>query len=145
MTAVLKDLRTQNVNASNVSELGRDASETVSVPSSNTGSPHYSEPATGSVVEGQSSLSAHSVFVKDFVQNLIQFDLPGRPDEQIRRTLDALSNIANDSNLRDTVGEPLVVQRDLESHAQRPRRELPPIQKATPLIRLAKGKNHASL
>lgn len=145
MTALLKDLRTQNVNASNGSELCHDTSETVCLPSGNGGSPDYSEPATGSVVEGQSSLSAHSLFVKDLVHNLIESDLPGRPDEQIRQTLDALSDIAKGSNIREASGEPLVAQGELETHDQRRRHQLPPIQKAAPLIRLAKGKRHASL
>lgn len=140
MTAILEDLRTQRADASNGLEPRYDTAESIAIPSSNPCWPYYSKPATGSIIEGQSSLSAHSVFVKDFIDNFVQSDLPGQPDQQIRRTLDALSDIANDSNQCDTVGEQLVTQGELQSHARRQRRELPPIEKAAPLIRLAKSK-----
>ncbi|KAF2010912.1 hypothetical protein BU24DRAFT_427102 [Aaosphaeria arxii CBS 175.79] len=136
MTQLLRDLKTQSSRVSNNRGSRCDPSGTTCVLSTNAPSPSYSDSATTPIVEGQSSLSAHSVFVNEFVQNFVTTDLLGQPDPETRRTLDALSTIANDSNPSNILSEPVAARVKLPSQAQR--RDLPPIQKAVSLIRIAK-------
>lgn len=144
MDEILEELKTQNVNTDRASPLSYRTSESVSGPSPQSCLPHRSEPATGPIVEGQSSLSAHSVFVKDFLHNFVQSDVRGQSDQQIRRTLVALTGIANTPIQHDATGHILPASREL-NNAQQRGHALPPIQMVAPLIRLAKGKSFARL
>lgn len=96
-------------------------------------SPNPSESSIGLGVEGKSSLSAHSIFVNEFLQDFVQ------PDPEIRRNLNDLSNIVSDSRQQGSAGESPRTNVKLQSQCHQKRDELPPFPKVAALIRLAKG------
>lgn len=94
--------------------------------------------AAGPVVEGDSSLTAHSAFANDFLQNFVNADSVQDCSLEMRQTLDALAHTVATLKKRTASSE------IIDSHfppTHRPRLkglELPPIEKAVALIRLAK-------
>lgn len=115
------------------------------LPQSNTSSPsptprsYAAQPEcpTGPGMQGDSSLTAHSVFANDFMQRTVGVDSVQGNRTTIRETLDALSRIVS------ALKQQAIVSEMTYPHAasmQRPhpsQRILPPIQKAVALIRIA--------
>ena len=89
--------------------------------------------------EGESSLTAHSAFANDFMHHVASASPLQSSEPEMRNTLDALSNVVA------TLREQTVANEMAYPHArpiQRPGPsgyELPPIQKAVELIRIAKS------
>lgn len=96
-------------------------------------SPNVTEFAAGPGVEGESSLSAHSVFVNEFLQGFAQ------PDPEIRRTLNDLSNIVGNAGQQGNSEDSPRTDVKKRSDIQRKKNTLPPFSKVAALIRLAKG------
>lgn len=94
--------------------------------------------AAGHVVEGDSSLTAHSAFANDFLQNFVRADSVQDCSLEMRQTLDALAHTVAMLKKQTTSSE------IIDSHfppTHRPRMkgiEHPPIEKVVALIRLAK-------
>ena len=92
-------------------------------------------------MEGESSLSAHSVFVNEFLRNVVEADYLETSSSEMRETLNALSHIASASKLQSGASEvayPYARSDRADTPSQRC--ELPPIQKAVSLIHFAKSK-----
>lgn len=128
----MKELKTNGITASTSQEPQHDTPNTARK-TTFASSPNLSESVTGPGVEGESSLSAHSVFVNEFLQDFVQ------PDPEIRRTLDHLSNIVSDSRQQSHAGTSPRPNVKSRGQAQQKRDELPPFPKVAALIRLAKG------
>ncbi|GKT59840.1 fungal specific transcription factor domain-containing protein [Colletotrichum tofieldiae] len=107
-------------------------------PSHHSGQP---DSAAGPVVEGNSSLSAHSIFVNDFLQGLI--GSLQKPDPEIRETLDALSSIVSPAKQQASTYEMVLAHARPRTHLQQEKFDLPPIQKAVALIQIAKARRLA--
>ncbi|KAH7155990.1 fungal-specific transcription factor domain-containing protein [Dactylonectria macrodidyma] len=101
------------------------------------------ETSVGPAVEGESSLSAHSVFVNDFVQNAVRADSLQGSTPDIRETLDALSQVVSASKRQLDEFEMAYPRARSVPHPRPQRYELPPIHKVVPLIRLAKSQRLA--
>lgn len=101
------------------------------------------ETTVGPAVEGESSLSAHSVFVNDFVQNVVKADSLQGSTPDIRETLDALSRVVSASKKQLDEFEMAYPRATSVPRPQPQRCELPPIDKVVPLIRLAKSQRLA--
>ncbi|KAK7425531.1 hypothetical protein QQZ08_007972 [Neonectria magnoliae] len=92
------------------------------------------------VVEGDSSLTAQSVFANEFLQKVVRTDSLQDSSLKMRETLDALSSIVTALRQRTTASEMAY------PHARPMQRpplsgcELPPIEKAVALIRSAKSR-----
>lgn len=90
-------------------------------------------------VEGESSLTAHSAFASDFMHHVASASPLQSSGPEMRDTLDALSNVVA------TLREQTVANEMAYPHARPIQRsgpsgyELPPIQKAVELIRIAKS------
>ncbi|KAJ6073410.1 hypothetical protein N7467_011495 [Penicillium canescens] len=99
--------------------------------------------AAGPVVEGDSSLTAHSAFANDFLQNFVSADSVQDCSLEMRQTLDALAYTVA------TLKKQAASSEIIDSHFSPPHRprlkglELPPIEKAVALIRLAKSQSLA--
>ncbi|KAH7377288.1 fungal-specific transcription factor domain-containing protein [Pyrenochaeta sp. MPI-SDFR-AT-0127] len=143
VTKLLEDLKTQMSGSSTSKESHYDPSRTTTAVSTITSSPNHSESASGLVVEGESSLSAHTVFVNEFVQNFVDADPLRQTDPEIRSTINVLSHIVSDSKQRNGVNEPVLAHARPQDHLQQERRELPPISKTVSLIRIAKAQRLA--
>lgn len=129
-------------------KLSRPETERPQLPSDTQTNESHSTPAvsshatpadlTGPVVEGDSSLTAHSDFANDFLQSFVSSDSAQDCSLEMRQTLDALAHTVATLKKQTTSSE------IIDSHfppAHRPRLkslELPPIEKAVALIRLAK-------
>lgn len=135
----MEDLKTHV----SIPSTSKDASHTTAAVFAITSSPNHSEPGRGPVVEGESSLTAHSIFVNNFVQSFVEADPLRQLDPEIRKTLNTLSSIVSDSKQRSGVKEPVLVHARPQSHPQQEKHELPPISKAVALIRLAKAQRLA--
>ncbi|KAH7142734.1 fungal-specific transcription factor domain-containing protein [Dactylonectria estremocensis] len=101
------------------------------------------ETSVGPAVEGESSLSAHSVFVNDFVQNVVKTDSLQGSTPEIRETLDALSQVVSASKRQLEEFETAYPRATSVPRPQPQRFELPPIHKVVPLVRLAKSQRLA--
>ncbi|EEY18412.1 fungal specific transcription factor domain-containing protein [Verticillium alfalfae VaMs.102] len=97
-----------------------------------------SESAAGQVTEGESSLSAHSAFVHDFLQGLVEEGSLHHPDPEIDRTMKALSGLVSASRRQPETHESMLSLAKPKESAQQRISELPPIQTSVALIRLAK-------
>lgn len=112
------------------------STSSVSTPSSRA-LPHIPE---ASVVEGDSSLSAHSVFANDFLRKVVNTDSLQDASLELRETLDSLYHIVN------ALKQPTASSETTYPHARKPSHrpssrgsfEMPPIEKAVAMIRLAK-------
>ncbi|XEV07242.1 hypothetical protein FSHL1_012529 [Fusarium sambucinum] len=92
----------------------------------------------GQVVEGESSLTAHSAFANEFLQKVAAADSIQESSPELSETLDELSCIITQQvDASDEAPYPHArpVQR-----ANSPRSEMPPIKMAITLIRIAKDK-----
>ncbi|KNG83521.1 putative fungal specific transcription factor [Aspergillus nomiae NRRL 13137] len=99
--------------------------------------------AEGPVMEGDSSLTAHSAFAHDFLQNFMGADSVPNCSLEMRQTLDALAHTVA------TLEKQTASNEIIGSHFTRTPRlriqnfQLPPIEKAVSLIRLAKSQSLA--
>lgn len=101
------------------------------------------EPAPGPVVEGESSLTAHSAFATEFLQKFVRSDSLQNCSLEMRQTLDALAHIVTTLK-KQTASNDIINSHLTPAPRLRPHRfELPPIEKAVALIRLAKCKYRA--
>jgi hypothetical protein len=99
------------------------------------------EKVPGKVIEGESSLAAHSVFANEFLRKVVNTESLQEASLELRDTLDSLSHIV--TSLK---GQTLATEMTYPNAvpAQRPvlhSDDLPPVQKAIALIRAAKSKN----
>ncbi|KAE8135088.1 hypothetical protein BDV38DRAFT_294908 [Aspergillus pseudotamarii] len=99
--------------------------------------------AAGPVVEGDSSLTAHSAFANDFLQTFVSPDAVQDCSLEMRETLDALAHTV--ATLKKQTASSEIIDPHFPP-TNRPRLndlELPPIEKAVALIRLAKSQSLA--
>ncbi|KAJ5344597.1 hypothetical protein N7452_002601 [Penicillium brevicompactum] len=99
--------------------------------------------AAGPVVEGDSSLTAHSAFANDFLQSFVGTDSVQDCSLEMRQTLDALAHTVATLKKQTITGE---VPNSGFPPTHRPRMKvlnLPPIEKTVALIRLAKSQSLA--
>lgn len=142
LTRLLEDLKVIVSASSNDAGTRNDTSapstmvSTVASPSSRS---VPSDPGTGQVAEGESSLSAHSAFVQDFLRGYVDGDSVHPPDSEIRRTMNALSGIVSASRRQPGAQETAQVPPRPKKPAEQETCKLPPIQKSVALIRMAKG------
>ncbi|KAK2009270.1 fungal-specific transcription factor domain-containing protein [Colletotrichum eremochloae] len=110
-----------------------------STPATLVSHPHPSDEEDDAVIEGDSSLAAHSVFATEFVQKVVSTESLQDSSLDLGETLDALSQIVH------ALKKPAAAGEMTYPHAkpvERPRIqgfELPPIEKAVGTIRVAKG------
>ncbi|KAH6691446.1 fungal-specific transcription factor domain-containing protein [Plectosphaerella plurivora] len=99
----------------------------------------------GKVIEGESSLAAHSVFANEFLQKVVNTESLQEASLELRDTLDSLSHIVTSlkgQTLANEMTYPFAVP------TQRPALhsdDLPPVQKAIALIRAAKSRQLAGV
>lgn len=110
------------------------APSSVSTPASDSTQPKR---AHGQVVEGDSSLAAHSAFANEFLQRVAATDSLRDSSPELCGTLDELSSILTKEAV---AGHELAYPhaRPIQG-AKLPEYEMPPFKKAIALIRLAKG------
>lgn len=101
--------------------------------------PSQSE-ATGPVVEGDSSLTAHSAFANEFFQEVVSTDELQDSSLEMRETLDALHHIVHSLKHQTASSELSYPNSRPSSRVAIPPFELPPIQKSVEVIQAAKGK-----
>ncbi|KAM0231071.1 hypothetical protein ACHAP5_011196 [Fusarium lateritium] len=118
----------RNLRASN------QAPSSISTPASDSTQPKR---AHGQVVEGDSSLAAHSAFANEFLQKVAATGSLQGSSPELCDTIDELSSILIDEAV---VGDELAYPhaRPIKG-ASPPEYEMPPFKKAIALIRLAKG------
>ncbi|KAH7008472.1 hypothetical protein EDB80DRAFT_716630 [Ilyonectria destructans] len=145
VTRLLQEMKT-SMPASSGQSVARDKStppDKTSQPSaSSTSTPfgHAVQPASDSpVIEGESSLAAHSVFANEFLQNAVGTGALQGASLEMRETLDSLHHIV--SALKQ---QPLASELSYTSANQVPRPtlpgiQLPPIQKTVAIIRRSKA------
>ncbi|CAF3543745.1 unnamed protein product [Fusarium graminearum] len=101
---------------------------------------HSSQPrqARGQVVEGESSLTAHSAFANEFLQKVAATDSIQQSSPELSETLDELSDILTQQGA--AIDEaPYPHARPIQPLKQ-PQCEMPPLKTAIALIRIAKAK-----
>ncbi|KAG5804795.1 hypothetical protein H9Q74_002623 [Fusarium xylarioides] len=110
------------------------APSSVSTPASDSTQPKR---AHGQVVEGDSSLAAHSAFANEFLQKVAATDSLQDSSPELCDTLDELSSMLTKEAV---TGHELAYAhaRPIQG-ANLPEHEMPPFKKAIALIRLAKG------
>lgn len=94
------------------------------------------EKARATIVEGESSLSAHSVFVNNFLHS---FSDTMQPDPEIQMTMNTLSRIAGTSTLQSETSKSALPNAKASSLVRQRKFNLPPIQDAVKLIQAAQG------
>ncbi|PYI12339.1 hypothetical protein BO78DRAFT_2004 [Aspergillus sclerotiicarbonarius CBS 121057] len=99
--------------------------------------------AAGPVVEGDSSLTAHSAFANEFLQNFLSTDSVQNCSLELRQTLDALAHTVATLKKQTTSSEIIDTHLTPTSRLRLRGFELPPIEKAVALIRLAKSQRLA--
>ncbi|KAM7205739.1 fungal-specific transcription factor domain containing protein [Naviculisporaceae sp. PSN 640] len=133
-----------NGNSNSNSTSSSSASATPGTGSSATPSaPSHADPAMGPMVEGNSSLTAHSIFAKDLLQKII--DEGSRPE--MRETLDALHAVV-EAMKKQPAGKDMTYPnaRPISSvPAFLQGCELPPIQRSLHVIKLAKSHQLSSI
>lgn len=120
------------------SETSRMSTETpLSIP---TPASHSSQTrqAEAQVVEGESSLAAHSAFANEFLQKVAATDSIQESSPELSETLDELSDILTEQATA-TDEAPYPHARPIQ-RVNPTRCELPPLKRAIALIRIAKGK-----
>ncbi|EFX04895.1 c6 zinc finger domain containing protein [Grosmannia clavigera kw1407] len=104
---------------------------------------HDTDGAT--VVEGDSSLGAHSAFASNFVNSFITSGSPAAPSLDMRQTLDVLSRIVTTLK-RPKAASEMTYPLSLEPRVQLPKRDrLPPIDRAMALVSGACNETHKHL
>ncbi|KAK6213104.1 fungal specific transcription factor domain-containing protein [Colletotrichum tabaci] len=137
-THISTTVAANSANSVNHASTQATVAPAVASPSTHSGQP---DSAAGPVVEGNSSLSAHSVFVNDFLQGFI--GSLQKPDPEIRETLDALSHIVSPAKQQASTYEMVLAHARPRTHLQQEKFDLPPIQKAVALIHIAKAQRLA--
>ena len=99
-----------------------------------------SDSTSGMVVEGDSSLAAHSVFANEFLQKIVSTDSIQDPSLDMGETLDLLSGIVTALREQTTSSETTYPHARPTQRPSRVRCEMPPIQKVIALIRIARSK-----
>lgn len=98
------------------------------------------EAVKSTAVEGESSLSAHSVFVDNFLHS---FSDGMQPDPEMQTTMNTLSHIASASNTQSDARKSAMPKTNMSSPGHQRKFKLPPIREAVNLINAAQGE-HAS-
>ncbi|KAI9930802.1 hypothetical protein MW887_011560 [Aspergillus wentii] len=99
--------------------------------------------AAGPLVEGDSSLTAHSAFANEFLQNFLSTDSVHDCSLELRQTLDALAHTVATLKKQTTSSEIVGTHLPPTPRLRLQGCELPPIEKAVALIRLAKSQTLA--
>ncbi|GKU07237.1 unnamed protein product, partial [Fusarium langsethiae] len=125
-------------NSSRPSKTSRISTETpISIP---TPSSHSTQPrqAQGHVVEGESSLAAHSAFANEFLQKVAATDSIQESSPELSETLDELSSILTQQ--ADTSDDTAYPHARPVQRVSLPGCEMPPLKRAVALIRIAQAK-----
>lgn len=91
------------------------------------------------VVEGESSLAAHSVFANEFLQNAVPIDSLQGASLELRDTIDSLHHIVDALKQQTADVEMSYTMANPVPRPALPGVKLPPIQKTIALIRRAKS------
>lgn len=97
------------------------------------------EKVTGKVVEGESSLAAHSAFANEFLQKVVDTESLQESSLELQDTLDSLSHIVTSLKGQTLATEMTYPNAVLTQRPVHHSNELPPVQKAIALIRAAKS------
>ncbi|KAK1978354.1 fungal-specific transcription factor domain-containing protein [Colletotrichum cereale] len=100
---------------------------------------HQSDEEDGAVVEGASSLAAHSVFATEFVQKVVSTESLQDSSLDLGETLDALSQIVHALKQPAAAGEMTYPHAKPVNRLRIQGLEMPPIEKAVGTIRVAKS------
>ncbi|KAK1672892.1 fungal-specific transcription factor domain-containing protein [Colletotrichum godetiae] len=98
-----------------------------------------SDEGEGGIVEGDSSLAAHSVFATEFLQKVVSTESLQDSSLDLGETLDALSQIVNALKQPAAAGEMTYPHAKPFTRVRAQGIELPPIEKAVHTIRIAKS------
>ncbi|KAL2877606.1 hypothetical protein SGCOL_007134 [Colletotrichum sp. CLE4] len=98
-----------------------------------------SDEGEGGIVEGDSSLAAHSVFATEFLQKVVSTESLQDSSLDLGETLDALSQIVNALKQPAAAGEMTYPHAKPFTRVRAQGIELPPIEKAVHTIRIAKN------
>lgn len=111
--------------------------------STNTPSSHalQADEESSAVVEGESSLAAHSVFATEFLQKVVSTKSLQDSSLDLGETLEALSQIVTALKQQPVAGEMTYPHAKPVQRQRIQGLELPPIQKAVNTIRVAKSKS----
>ncbi|EFQ26006.1 fungal specific transcription factor domain-containing protein [Colletotrichum graminicola M1.001] len=115
------------------------SSTSTSTPATLVSHAHQSDEDGGAVIEGDSSLAAHSVFATEFVQKVVSTESLQDSSLDLGETLEALSQIVH------ALKQPAAAVEMTYPHAKPVNRlriqglEMPPIEKAVGTIRVARG------
>ncbi|OHE92818.1 fungal specific transcription factor [Colletotrichum orchidophilum] len=99
----------------------------------------HSDDGEGGIVEGDSSLAAHSVFATEFLQKVVSTESLQDSSLDLGETLDALSQIVNALKQPAAAGEMTYPHAKPLTRVRAQGLELPPIEKAVHTIRIAKS------
>lgn len=105
------------------------------VPSSSPSHAANLERANGMVMEGDSSMAAHSLFAKEFLQKIIDVD----SCLDMGESLDSLSHIVTGLRQQTAMSEMSYAHARPIQRPSLPRCKMPPLEKAIPLIHMAKS------
>lgn len=101
---------------------------------------HAVQPASDSpVIEGESSLAAHSVFANEFLQNAVGTGALQGASLEMRETLDSLHHIVSALKQQPPASELSYTSANQVPRPTLPGIQLPPIQKTVPIIRRSKS------
>lgn len=95
--------------------------------------------ATGPVVEGDSSLTAHSAFANQFFQEVVSTDELQDSSLEMRETLDALRHMVHSLKHQTAASEMSYPNSRPSTRVAIPPYDLPPIRKSVEVIQAAKG------
>ncbi|KAI0882423.1 uncharacterized protein GGS22DRAFT_43903 [Annulohypoxylon maeteangense] len=144
---LLQDIKTDRQLSVTSMPLRTSAGARVSTVSSSVSSPSSfaTQPPSSALmgVEGKSSLTAHSAFASDFMHQVASTNLLQSSRPEMTDTLDALSHVVG--SLREqTVANEMTYPHARSVQRRRPSGyELPPIEKAVELIRIARSQRLA--
>ncbi|TKW53805.1 hypothetical protein CTA1_5932 [Colletotrichum tanaceti] len=102
---------------------------------------HQSNEGEGAVVEGDSSLAAHSVFATEFAQKAVSTESLQDPSLDLGETLEALSQIVDALKQPTAAGEMTYPLAKPIDRLRIQGLELPPIEKAVNTIRIARSED----
>ncbi|ETS82576.1 hypothetical protein PFICI_04452 [Pestalotiopsis fici W106-1] len=92
------------------------------------------EPSNAMVVEGDSSMAAHSLFATQFLQKIV-----GRDCAEMRESLDSLSHVVTGLRQQTVASEMSYPHARPIQRPNPPPCKMPPFEKAAPLIQMAKA------
>ncbi|EXF74404.1 fungal specific transcription factor [Colletotrichum fioriniae PJ7] len=110
-----------------------------STPATTASQTMQSDEGEGGIVEGDSSLAAHSVFATEFLQKVVSTESLQDSSLDLGETLDALSQIVNALKQPTAAGEMTYPHAKPFTRVRAQGIELPPIEKAVHTIRIAKS------